>query len=400
MGLKDVDEMERTLSAYIDRLEPQVDAASAPPAKDGKGPPDFKLYLAALSCCYDVKVAHENSPRNTGTADILLAKRHPVITYWETHWNKISQLTLIACEKNWEDWLDQLCMSLNFIFQSGKNWALNSQLLPNSLDLIARVAEKRPLVEYFVLVRSVLGHFAKIGSRDVDVMLVQVLGRFGVPVSRKVQARECPPDITAACFEMMGDVLWWNNLANGALQSEWLKEVFDAALAFLQQPDEIATHEAAITAVLRFFCSFVRWASEGPEVVKHAQQLWEGEGRINTLVAALLQLLAKCAENPRTSIVGAIAEVIRPMLNGPMEFEAKQCLRDGFEKMPPPLKKTRGEAHKLVETMSIGKVDQKRFQKIQTRLTPFTRHLNGVELSDSLDFLTIFFTQQKCGHGI
>ena len=54
-ALKDVNEMEQTLAAFIQKLEPQVDL-SAYNKGENKGPPELKLYLAALSCCYDVRV--------------------------------------------------------------------------------------------------------------------------------------------------------------------------------------------------------------------------------------------------------------------------------------------------------------------------------------------------------
>lgn len=163
---------------------------------------------------------------------------------------------------------------------------------------------------------------------------------------------------------MLGDALRWSNLANGSLQSPWLTEVFDAALVILQNnANNIATHEAALTAVLRFFCSFLRWASEGPEVVQNAKPLW-GEGRIGMLITALLQLMGRCADNPKVSTVGGIAEVIRPMLMGPMEYEAKENLKKGFQQLNPPLKQNPMDAHKLVEKMAIAKVDQKRFHKV------------------------------------
>ena len=51
------------------------------------------------------------------------------------------------------------------------------------------------------------------------------------------------------------------------------------------------------------------------------------------------------------------------MLMGPMEFDAKAELKQGFQQLPAPLTKTKMEAHKLVESMSIAKVDQRRFHK-------------------------------------
>ena len=63
-----------------------------------------------------------------------------------------------------------------------------------------------------------------------------------------------------------------------------------------------------------------------------------------------------CGDNPKATTVGAIAEVVRPMLLGPMEFEAKQNLKEGFQKLSPPLQKSAMESHKLVEAMAIGKV--------------------------------------------
>lgn len=93
--------------------------------------------------------------------------------------------------------------------------------------------------------------FAPHGIKEVDNALVDYLGKFALPVARSSREKRCDPAITAACFEMLGDALRWSNLANGSLQSSWLPEVFDGALNFLSQPEEIATHEAALTAVLR-----------------------------------------------------------------------------------------------------------------------------------------------------
>jgi hypothetical protein len=151
---------------------------------------------------------------------------------------------------------------------------------------LAHAAEHKPFVHYYGVVRTVMGLFAPAGVKEMDTKLVEFLGKFAVPVSRRAKQQQVTPDITAACFEMLGDALRWSNLANGSLQSEWLTEVFDAALVIIQTSDNIATHEAALTAVLRFFCSFLRWASEGPDVVQHAKPLW-GEGRIGMLIKAL-----------------------------------------------------------------------------------------------------------------
>ena len=43
--------------------------------------------------------------------------------------------------------------------------------------------------------------------------------------------------------------------------------------------------------MLRFFCSFLRWSAEGPEVVQLSKKLWETNNRIPILVQALLNLM-------------------------------------------------------------------------------------------------------------
>jgi hypothetical protein len=56
-ALKDYDLLEKTLGQFVQTLEPKFDISQAVGSpKEGKGPPELKLYLAALSCCYDVKV--------------------------------------------------------------------------------------------------------------------------------------------------------------------------------------------------------------------------------------------------------------------------------------------------------------------------------------------------------
>ncbi|CAD7950981.1 unnamed protein product [Amoebophrya sp. A25] len=359
-AMKDHALLEQTLGQFVSKLEPQYDITTYV-SREGKGPPELKLYLAGLSCCYDIKIP-DPQPLPDGTMGPL--QRHPVLSFWESQWERIEKLTELAVERDWEDYVEQFCLSLTFIFTSAQQHAVNSPLLIKSLSLLGRAAEHKPSVHYYLLARQVMGLFAPHGQREMDEQLVMFLGVFAQPVARLSQQKKCPPEISAACFEMLGDALRWSNLANGALQSSWLSSVFDAALDFLNSGLEIATHEQALTAALRFFCSFLRWASEGPEVVKYAKPLWEGEQRIASLTSALLTLLARCADNPKATTVGGVAEVIRPMLMGPMEFEAKQCLREGFQKLPPPLQKTPAEASKLVETMAIGKVDQKRFHKI------------------------------------
>ena len=56
-AMKDYDMLQSTLEEFVHRLEPQYDVSKVQGnSKEGKGPPELKLYLAALSCCYDVKV--------------------------------------------------------------------------------------------------------------------------------------------------------------------------------------------------------------------------------------------------------------------------------------------------------------------------------------------------------
>ncbi|CAD7945036.1 unnamed protein product [Amoebophrya sp. A120] len=351
-AMRDYQTLESTLAQFVQRLEPPQSVLNYPDNREGKGPPELKLYLAALSCCYDIKIA-ENSDA-----------KHPVLSFWENQWPQIERMTEYAVTKNWEDYVEQFCLSLNFIFQSAQAHAIMSPLLGKALNLLGKAAEVKPTTHYYTLVRTVMGLFAPHGIKEVDDQLVGFLGVFATPVARLCKEHQCQPDIAAACFEMLGDALRWSNLANGSLQSPWLADVFDSALQFLKSPAEIATHEQALTAVLRFFCSFLRWASEGPDVVKFAKPLWEREGRVQELVSALLNLMAMCASNPKATTVGGVAEVIRPMLQGPMEFDAKTCLREGLQNLAPPLKKSPMEAHKLVETMAIAKVDQRRFHKI------------------------------------
>ena len=179
---------------------------------------------------------------------------------------------------------------------------------------------------------------------------------------------------------MLGDALRWSNLANGALKSQWLQEVFDSGLFILDQAGrcvngyDIVVYESALTAVLRFFCSFLRWASEGPQWVELATELWDtcstnigasnnNQQRLTTLITALVQLLVRCAENPRASTIGGVAEVLRPMLIGPKEFEAKTLLRDRLAQLPPPFSKNPMESSRIIQELSINKTDQRRFHK-------------------------------------
>ena len=54
-AIKDTYELGRTLGEFVKRLEPQYDITTYQ-AREGKGPPELKLYLAGLSCCYDVRL--------------------------------------------------------------------------------------------------------------------------------------------------------------------------------------------------------------------------------------------------------------------------------------------------------------------------------------------------------
>lgn len=55
-GMRDYKQLENTLAEFVARLQPSDAVFNFPANKEGKGPPELKLYLAALSCCYDVKV--------------------------------------------------------------------------------------------------------------------------------------------------------------------------------------------------------------------------------------------------------------------------------------------------------------------------------------------------------
>jgi hypothetical protein len=51
------------------------------------------------------------------------------LKFWEEQWPVIEKLTVLAVKKDWEDWLEQFCVSLSFIFTSAKPFALSSPLL-------------------------------------------------------------------------------------------------------------------------------------------------------------------------------------------------------------------------------------------------------------------------------
>lgn len=80
-SIKDYDRLETTLADFCKQLEPKFDVSQAAGnRKEGKGPPEVKLYLAALSCCYNVKINRELNPQ---------IQKHPVLHYWESQWGSL-----------------------------------------------------------------------------------------------------------------------------------------------------------------------------------------------------------------------------------------------------------------------------------------------------------------------
>eukprot|EP00397_Hematodinium_sp_SG-2012_P007283 GEMP01007325.1.p1 GENE.GEMP01007325.1~~GEMP01007325.1.p1 ORF type:complete len:961 (+),score=211.75 GEMP01007325.1:157-3039(+) len=348
ISLPDLEEMEQALIAFVGRLEPPADI---PKPADGKTPPELKVYLSAFT---SMSTFEQRSMMADQTS-------HPVLRIWERSWNNLEKYAIMAVQNDYEDWLEQLCMSLTFVFGHSRSYVTQNSFFTASLTMLGKAAAAKPLNCYYSLLKSTMGIFAPIGDPQLDVTLVEFLGMYAVPVARQLQ-NNFPPDVVANCYEMLGDSLRWSNLANGALKAEWLPDVFDPAIAVLEQNNELSTHEKALSSILRFFCSFIRWSTEGPEIVQLSKPLWEG-GRVPKMVNICVELMRRSSENPSCSTVPAVADVLRPLLNGSMEFETKSCLKQALMALPPPLAKSSIDAHRLVDVFSMEKVDARRFGK-------------------------------------
>jgi len=349
-SLPDLALMEQTILNYVNQMEPSPNMASP---GGGKTPAEMKLYLASLTslCTIDQK---------TVMSDQITSQTHPIVRIWEHCWNNIQKYTVVAVRHDYEDWLLQLCASLQYAFGYCRHAITTSPFFAASLRMLGEAAEAKPHNCYYTFLRATMGIFAPVGDPALDNLLVESLGMYTVPVARQLESN-FSPDVVANCYEMLGDSLRWSNLANGALRSQWLPLVFDPALTALETNHDLSTHEKALSAMLGFFCSFVRWSTEGPDIVQLSKPLWEG--RIGRVVGICVDLLGRCSENPYTGTVCAVAEVIRPLLNGSMEFETKSCLKQSFQKLPEPLTKSLMEAHRAVDILCVEKCDARRFIK-------------------------------------
>lgn len=349
-SLDDFTEMEDALTAFVQRLEPPpVDVLVK---RGGVTPAEMKVYLSAFTAVS----SFEQRVNQVGRGD----QRHPVLSLWEKSWSKLEEYAVLAVQHDFEDWLEQLCMSLAYVFGYSRHLMLDSPLFVASLTMLGKAAEAKPSSCYFRLLRSVTSTFAPIADERFDERLLDFLGTYSIPVARTMKDH-FSPEVVTNCYEMLSEALRWSNLANGALKSSWLPEVFDPAITVLETNHEMSTHEKALAAILRFFCSLIRWSTEGPEIVQLSKPLWEG--RVSRMVNICVELMRRSSENPTCSAVPAVADVLRPLLNGSMEFETKSCLKQALMALPHPLAKNAMDAHRLVDVFSMEKVDARRFGK-------------------------------------
>ena len=109
------------------------------------------------SCSTSFSVVQNHVPKKQQINQELnpQIQNHPVINFWESQWETIEKLTIIAVERDWEDYLEQFCLSLQAIFSSSDQFAIRSQLLIKSLNLLGKAAEHKPFVHYYGIVRTV-----------------------------------------------------------------------------------------------------------------------------------------------------------------------------------------------------------------------------------------------------
>jgi len=402
--IEDWGELEKMFGHFVVKMqEPLAPILSALPAeplgaravkltRDGKAPPELKLYIAAVSSVY-------NMPPREGAA--LQATHHPVLAVVEQHFPMIERICVYHTQ--YDELMEQVCLAFSYIFGFAKDFAPASPAFVPTLKLMVRCCEQHPQPFYLGLVRSIIGLFASIRDDALDAVLVELVGAFVTPIAQRLSdspgamGPSLPPAMNAAGYEMLVEAVRHWNIAMLALRSApWLPATLDATIAAAPRlaEESLAVHERTVCAMLRFIRNLCAWAADpDPEAVRRGEMPAAGAGstevdvlraaarnalgaepRLTQIIGSLARLLAAAAatlEPGRGSVVPCVAEVIKQLFAGPFEYQTSTMLPQAMQALPAPLGGAiaPSEQQRLIQQLKMEKGDTRRFIRTLIGLT-------------------------------
>lgn len=388
--LPDWNELEQMLGFFTSRMQEPLNPllAALPPepdprnaritTPDGKAPAVLKLYIASLSCVY-------NMPKDAANG-MMKPDHHPVLRVVEQHFATIER----ACLHNthYDEFMEQVCLAFSYILGYAREYAPSSPIFTPIMQLMATCCEQHPQPFYMGLVRSCVQFFATKETEQMNACLVDLTGLFIEPIARKLATNhqpQLPPPINAAAYEMLADMLRYWNLALLTIQkAHWFTDTLCHTVEILPRlaEENLAIHEKTLCAMLRFLRNVLLWGD--PEMQKGADchtglrdLVREAQNLVNErnlprggtawprIVGALARLLAAAApNNPGQSLlVPVVAEVLIALFSGPFDYFASAQFPVALKNLPAPLGASFSETdlQRLVQQLKMDRQDKRRF---------------------------------------
>lgn len=374
-----VQRMSEPLAPLLAGLPPEpLGSRAVKTTKDGKAPPELKLFVAAISSVYNMPPPID---------ELVRPNHHPVLAVVEKHFSTIQRVCLYHTQ--YEELMEQVCLAFSYILGFSREYVPTSAVFVPMMKLMASCCEQHPQPFYMGLIRSVIGFFGAAVNDQLDAILVELTGLFVSPVARALAASgtapTLPPPINQAAYEMLAELLrHWNLTSLSIRSTQWMPEVLDAtleAMPILTEQNQ-AVHERTVCAAMRFLRNVILWAdpstSRGeasPELIemqKHAQAILaerplpRGQALPRTVLVMARLLAAASANNPaKGEIAPGVAEVLRALLIGPFEYPVSQALPPAFQSLPEPLGSfmSEPESLRIWQQLRIEKGDSRRFTK-------------------------------------
>eukprot|EP00971_Amphidinium_carterae_P149331 2960643-Amphidinium_carterae.1 len=239
----------------MQKLPPEpLGARAVKLTKDGKAPPELKLYIASVSCVYNMPPRDSSLPRPL---------RHPVLTVFEQNFKVIEQVCVHHTQ--YEELMEQVCMAFSYILNFCKEYVPESNLLVPMLQLIARCMELRPQPFYIHLGRSLLSVYGDEESESLQSVLIDFCGALTGPVVRTFSAEASstalPEVIKVAAFDVLAELVRHGRIVRAAFQTTWFMELVDITVDAMPRlaMEDMATHDRAVNTMLRFLKNLFMW---------------------------------------------------------------------------------------------------------------------------------------------
>mmetsp|Transcript_30499 Transcript_30499/g.71164 ORF Transcript_30499/g.71164 Transcript_30499/m.71164 type:complete len:1086 (-) Transcript_30499:52-3309(-) len=386
-ALQDWEEIEQTLGLLVKRTEafilPIMQKLPPEPlgmravklTKDGKAPPELKLYIASVSCVYNMPARNEELPR---------PPRHPVLAVFEQNFRMIEQVCIHHTQ--YEELMEQVCMAFSYILNFCKEYVPESKLLVPMLQLIARCMELRPQPFYISLGRSLLSVYGDDETEGLPNILLDFCGVLIGPVVRTFVSEASdtgPPElIKAAAFDVLAELVRHARTVRVALQTSWFPELVEITVEAMPRLalENLAVHERTVNTMVRFLKNLFMWVDfntanlEDPTlqpVSSQCKALWESQlprgPLFARLLSGLMKLVAAAAQNnpARGEAVPAVSDFLRIAVCGQCEFEVYRLLPAALASLPSPLCNlfSEPERQRFIQQFKMDKMDRFRFLK-------------------------------------